>query len=123
MTIQGDGTIQDHGRHAQTVHVAVYETMPCLVVCMNQKFWSLAYGSVHHTCIKLSCIAREGEIEKTDPYEMEREKGMEGCRQTVRDTQPNKAKVDDTVLDEHLDDPSGATNHPHIARMKAQAIC
>jgi hypothetical protein len=54
---------------------------------------------------------------------MEREKGMEGCRQTVRDTQPNKAKVDDTVLDEHLDDPSGATNHPHIARMKAQAIC
>ena len=71
----------------------------------------MAHGPIHYTYIALSsCITREGEIEKTDPYEMEREKGMEGCRQTVRDTQPNKAKVDDTMLDKHLDDPSGATN-------------
>jgi hypothetical protein len=44
------------------------ETMSCLVACMNEKFWSLAHGPVHHTCTTLSCIAREGEIEKTDPY-------------------------------------------------------
>jgi len=67
---------------------------------MNEKFWSLAHEPVHHTCITLSYIAREGEIEKTDPYGMERKKGMG----------PNKVKVNDTMLDKHLDDPSGATN-------------
>jgi hypothetical protein len=89
-----------------------YETMSCLVACMNESFGSLAHGPVHHACIAPSHIAREGEIEKTDPCRMEGEKGMEGCRQTVRDRQPNKAKVHDTVLDEPLDNPSEATNHP-----------
>ena len=43
---------------------------------------------------------------------MERRKGMKRSRQTVRDREPNKARVHDVVPDDPLDNPSRATNHP-----------
>ena len=45
------------------------------------EFWVSDIWAMHHACMKPSRLAREGEIEKTEVYGMERGRGMEWSRQ------------------------------------------
>jgi len=91
-----------------------YKIISCLVACMNKKFW--IYGTWAHTLYlhRVIVLHHEGRRNREDRsmWGGDEERSGRGCRQTVGDTLPNKAKVHNTMLDKHLDDSSRATNHP-----------